>query len=207
MGVSESNSSYHNSATINTGKYSRKRDRTHLKNFMLIRGSKTSRTNCSDIHFKLFFFVIPSFQLISCIDINVLCDRTLQRLTLSLFSWDSCSMEEIGLISQKKKRSAVKKWTFIIIGILTLFYSIAEITIAVAAHSLTLASDGFHKLVIWYEWKLFWKESFFSFCSLSDVLSLAIAYYAQNVNDRLPTSKITNVKCNKQSRARQTRKF
>jgi len=62
------------------------------------------------------------------------------------------------------KQSDAKKAAFFIIGILTLLYCIAELGAALWIDSLTLLSDGFH--------------------NLSDVVSLYIAYWAQDAAKR-----------------------
>lgn len=54
-----------------------------------------------------------------------------------------------------------KQAAFIIVGVVTFLYVIAELGVAIWLHSLVLLSDGFH--------------------NLSDVLSLVIAFWASKV--------------------------
>jgi cation diffusion facilitator family transporter len=64
----------------------------------------------------------------------------------------------------KKAASNAKKVAFFAIGSLTMIYCLAELAAALYINSLTLLSDGFH--------------------NLSDVVSLYIAYWAQNAAQR-----------------------
>eukprot|EP01126_Amoeba_proteus_P014587 TRINITY_DN1644_c0_g1_i2.p1 TRINITY_DN1644_c0_g1~~TRINITY_DN1644_c0_g1_i2.p1 ORF type:complete len:437 (+),score=92.58 TRINITY_DN1644_c0_g1_i2:149-1459(+) len=72
-------------------------------------------------------------------------------------------MSEEGLLrtrpaTQVKEGDRLKYAAFVVIGIITLGYSIFEITLALKMHSLALMSDGFH--------------------NLSDVIALMIAFWA-----------------------------
>lgn len=74
-----------------------------------------------------------------------------------------CSTGELftPLLYGRKEGGIGKAVAFVLIGGLTLVYCIAELGAALYLGSLTLLSDGFH--------------------NLSDVVSLYIAYWAQNV--------------------------
>jgi Co/Zn/Cd efflux system component len=70
-------------------------------------------------------------------------------------------MMDVNRHKEKKKTGTGKAAAFVIIGGLTFIYCIAELIAALSLKSLTLLSDGFH--------------------NLSDVVSLYIAFWAQNV--------------------------